>query len=137
MTQVSKQRTPPATPRQAARRRAPLDRCLDPELFRALSDPTRLRLFACLAKCARPCTVTEVAACCEVDFSVVARHLALLARIGVLEAVKEGRTVWYTVRFESLASSLRSIADALEQCCAGRDEGECCALGACGCSPKS
>ncbi|MFG0241232.1 MAG: ArsR/SmtB family transcription factor [Phycisphaerales bacterium JB054] len=119
--------TTPATPRQAARRRAPVDRLLDPELFKALSDPTRLKLLACVLKCSRPCSVTEVAACCSVDFSVVARHLSALARVGLLEATKEGRTVWYAPRGESLASRLRQLADAIDLCsavsCCGDAEG--------------
>lgn len=117
----------PATPRQAARRRAPVDRLLDPELFKALSDPTRVKLLACVLKCSRPCSVTEVAACCSVDFSVVARHLTALARVGLLEATKEGRTVWYAPCSDSLASRLRQLADAVDACsansCCGDAEG--------------
>ncbi|MCA9245173.1 MAG: helix-turn-helix transcriptional regulator, partial [Phycisphaerales bacterium] len=71
-----------------------MDRQLDTDLFKALGDPTRARLLACLLKCGRPCSVTEVAECCAVDFSVVARHLGLLARVGVLDSEKKGRTVW-------------------------------------------
>ncbi|MFG0283078.1 MAG: ArsR/SmtB family transcription factor [Phycisphaerales bacterium JB039] len=129
MTQVSKQ--PPASPRHAARRRAPVDRLLDPELFKALADPTRVRLLACLVKCARPCSVSEVAECCSVDFSVVARHLTLLARAGVLAADKQGRTVWYAPRTADLTAHLRQLADALDQCaasgaCCAPDSGEAC-----------
>lgn len=117
----------PATPRQAARRRAPVDRLLDPELFKALSDPTRVKLLACVLKCSRPCSVTEVAACCSVDFSVVARHLTALARVGLLEATKEGRTVWYAPCSDSLSSRLRQLADAVDACsansCCGDAEG--------------
>lgn len=117
----------PATPRQAARKRAPVDRLLDPELFKALSDPTRVKLLACVLKCSRPCSVTEVAACCSVDFSVVARHLTTLARVGLLEATKEGRTVWYAPCSDSLASRLRQLADAVDACsansCCGDAEG--------------
>ena len=51
----------PTTPRQAARRRAAVDRRLDTELFKALADPTRTRLPTCLVKCGRPCSVTELA----------------------------------------------------------------------------
>jgi DNA-binding transcriptional ArsR family regulator len=105
----------PATPRQAARRRAAVDRLLEPTLFKALADPTRLRLLACLVKCGRPCSVTEVAACCSVDFSVVARHLAQLARAGVLDANKRGRTVWYAPRSGELCRHLRGLADAIEE----------------------
>ena len=125
MTSVSKQ--PAKSPKQAARRKAPVDRLLDHELFKALSDPTRARLLACLVKCGRACSVTEVAECCDVDFSVVARHLSLLARAGVLESNKEGRTVWYSVRTREVCEHLRALADAFEQwqpadCCGG----DCC-----------
>lgn len=105
----------PTTPRQAARRRAAVDRQLDTDLFKALADPTRARLLACLVKCGRPCSVTEVAECCAVDFSVVARHLGLLARVGVLEAEKKGRTVWYAARCTDLSARLRLLADAIDE----------------------
>jgi ArsR family transcriptional regulator len=123
MTQVRK-RKPPATPKQAAACCGPVDDLLDPELFKALSDPTRVSLISCIAKCGRGCSVGEVAECCAVDFSVVSRHLALLARSGVLEAKKEGRTVFYRVRYAELCRALRSLADALEDCCPG--QGSCC-----------
>lgn len=131
MTQVRK-RKPPATPKLAAGRRGPLDDSLDPALFKALSDPTRQSLIACIAKCGRGCSVGEVAECCAVDFSVVSRHLALLARAGVLEAKKEGRAVYYHVRYAELCRSLRVLADALEDCCpegsvkGGACDGACC-----------
>lgn len=127
MTQVRKRR--PATPKQAAKVCGPVDESLDPELFKALSDPTRVRLIACIAKCGRGCSVGEVADCCVVDVSVVSRHLALLARSGVLEAKKEGRTVSYRVRYAEVCRSLRALADALEGCCpekGGRCDGACC-----------
>jgi len=115
MTQITKHR--PTTPKQAAKRVFPLDKALDAELFKALSDPTRLKLLACLSKCGRMCSVTEVAECCSVDFSVVSRHLSMLADAGVLESKKDGRTVFYQVQFARLCGALRSIADAIEQCC--------------------
>jgi len=132
MTQVT-QRVP-ASPRQASRRRAPIDRSLDTDLFKALADPTRAKLLACLMKCARACSVSEVAECCSVDFSVVARHLALLARAGVLDASKQGRTMWYSPRPQELAARLRVLADAIEACspaCAPASDANCCNGGDC------
>jgi ArsR family transcriptional regulator len=114
------------TPRQAAACCRPIDRQVDEELFRALSDPTRLSLLTCLAKCARPCTVTELAECCHVDFSVVSRHLALLERAGALESSKHGRSVHYRVRYSYLADTLRSLASAIEQCAPNNAAGGCC-----------
>ncbi len=119
------------TPKQAAKCCAPLDELLEPELFKSLCDTTRLNLLACLAKCGRACSVTEVAECCSVDLSVVSRHLAMLEKAGVLESAKEGRTVYYAVRYRQLSQTLRALADAIEACCpadkAGPRKGECCA----------
>jgi len=107
----------PATPRLASACCGPIDTALDPELFKALCDPTRAALVACIAKCGRGCSVGEIAECCAIDFSMVSRHLATLARAGVLEARKEGRTVFYRVRYAEVSRSLRSLADALDVCC--------------------
>ena len=115
MVQTRKNR--PSTPLQAARRRGAIDGLLDAEVFKSLSDPTRLRLLACLAKCGRPCSVGEVARCCAVDLSVVSRHLSALEDAGVLESTKEGRSVLYRVRFAEIAAMFRSLADALADCC--------------------
>jgi ArsR family transcriptional regulator, arsenate/arsenite/antimonite-responsive transcriptional repressor len=134
MVQTSKKR--PRSPLQAAKVQRPIDGLLDAQLFKALSDPTRLRLLACLAKCGRQCSVGEVAECCSVDLSVVSRHLSALERAGVLEATKEGRTVFYRVRFVAVAEMLRALAGALDECCpegcgdCGR-KGGACATGCC------
>ncbi|MCA9291855.1 MAG: helix-turn-helix transcriptional regulator, partial [Phycisphaerales bacterium] len=55
------------------------------------------------------------AACCAVDFSVVARHLTTLARAGLVESRKEGRTVWTVARSDALVRRLRDLADAVEE----------------------
>lgn len=132
--QVTKQALPPRSPRHAARVRRPIDSALSADLFRALGDPTRLTLLACLAKCARPCSVTEVADCCSVDLSVVSRHLAILARAGVLASERRAKTVHYTVRYTDLAASLRAMADAVDACIAHAPT--CCDAGGC-CAPAT
>ena len=125
----------PASPKHAAASKSPIDALLDPELFKALCDPTRVSLLACLAKCGRECTVGEVAECCHVDLSVVSRHLAQLADAGVLESSKHGRTVSYRVKFTDLSGKLRALADAFDDCCpdgacgsggCGTSKGSCC-----------
>lgn len=127
--QVTSPARPPRSPRHAARVKRPIDAAFSADLFKALGDPTRLALLACLAKCARPCTVSEVAACCSVDLSVVSRHLALLARAGVLASEKQAKTVYYTVRYADLAASLRAMADAIDACIAHSPS--CCDGAAC------
>lgn len=114
MVQVRKRR--PMSPRQASSCCRPVDGLLDPILFRVLGDPTRVTMLACLIKCGRECTVSEVAECCSVDLSVVSRHLQALARAGVLTAHKSGRTVSYSVRYADLCRTLRDLANSIEEC---------------------
>jgi ArsR family transcriptional regulator len=126
MTQKSKRR--PASPKQAAACCRPIDGLLDPGLFRALCDPTRVALLACIAKCGRPCSVGEVTESSSVDLSVVSRHLALLSKAGVLTAEKKGRTMFYSVQYGHLCTALRTLADAFEECCPDdgvKSEGAC------------
>ncbi|MFN0134954.1 MAG: ArsR/SmtB family transcription factor [Phycisphaerae bacterium] len=127
VTQISKR--VPRSPKSAASCCRPIDGLLDVELFRALSDPTRLRLLACLMKCSRACSVSEVAECCAVDFSVVSRHLLALARAGVVESKRDGRTVLYEVCYQPLSAKLRALAEAISACCVGgesRPAAACC-----------
>ena len=90
---------------------------VQPELFRALSDPNRLVLLTTLSERSAPSTVSEAAECCSVDMSVVSRHLATMRDAGLLKAEKRGREVYYSVPRQELATQLRAMADALESCC--------------------
>jgi len=90
---------------------------LEPRFFKALGDPNRIALLLRLARCAKPCTVTELTACCPVNISVVSRHLALLRDAGILDSEKRGKEVYYSVRFPKLVATLRGMADGIEACC--------------------
>ncbi|RMH13642.1 MAG: ArsR family transcriptional regulator [Planctomycetota bacterium] len=124
----------PATPASATRVRAAIDDRLDQQLFKALSDPTRLLVLSCLIKCGRPCSVSEVAECCNVDFSVVNKHMKVLAAAGVLSAEKRGRTVWYAARCGDLCDRFAQLIDAIAEWCPNLPEADhrthgapCCA----------
>ena len=98
----------------------PLSALLAPAFFKALSDPNRVALLKELAARGGACTVTEVAVCCPVDISVVSRHLSTLRKVGILRAQKVGREVRYTVNARALVTTLREMADAIEQSCDAR-----------------
>lgn len=94
----------------------------DSRFFRALADPCRFGILQQLVGCCgQPQTVTQAAACCSVDLSVVSRHLATLRDAGILEARKVGREVHYTVRYQELSNQLRNLADAIDRCCPSPD----------------
>lgn len=90
---------------------------LGTKLFKALCEPVRVALLVRQAHCREPSTVSQIARCCELDVSVVSRHLAMLREAGVLAAEKRGKKVYYSVRYAELTSTLRTMADAIEACC--------------------
>ena len=77
----------------------------------------RVGLLARLTQMPQPATVTQIASCCPIDLSVVSRHLAVLRDCGILKSEKRGKEVFYSVRYNELATTLRGMADAIEQCC--------------------
>lgn len=93
-----------------------LNEHLEPELFQALCDPVRIALVAHLAASGRSMTVSETSECCGIHFSGVSRHLAQLKRAGVVRAEKQGREMHYRLEVSDLATTLRGLADALEDC---------------------
>lgn len=116
MVQTNKQC---CSPKDAAALTSPLDELLMADLFRALSDPTRNKLLACLAKCGRACSVSEVGECCSIDLSVVSRHLSILEAAGILTSTKTGRVVSYSVQSKEISKLLRNLARAFEDCSDG------------------
>lgn len=77
----------------------------------------RIALVARLAKCRRPCSVGELTCCCDVDVSVVSRHLAMLRDAGILACEKRGKEVYYSVRYDEVVRTLRDVADSIAACC--------------------
>lgn len=90
---------------------APLD-----QLFRALADPTRLRLVNLMSEqeiCV--CYFTEVIGAPQPKIS---RHLAYLRRAGIVAARREGKWMHYRLiipQNRHAASIFRSTIDALKQ----------------------
>lgn len=88
-----------------------------PALFRALGDPSRVSLLGRLAQAGGACTVSELAAGCPLDLSVVSRHLATLHDAGIVRRTRRGREVVYAFHTQAVVAALRGLADALEACC--------------------
>jgi DNA-binding transcriptional ArsR family regulator len=95
----------------------PVEEALQADFFRALCDPSRIRILIRVARANGPQTVSQVAACCPTNISVVSRHLAMLREAGILEAKRQGKQVYYSVRCPEIVTTLRAMADAIEACC--------------------
>ena len=101
-----------------------LERLLEPSLFKALCDPSRVAIFGRLASMGKACTVSEMAACCPRDISVVSRHLATLKEAGIVIAERRGKEVYYRIHSAQIADHLHRLADALAECCLPEEEKE-------------
>jgi DNA-binding transcriptional ArsR family regulator len=80
------------------------------EVFSALSDPTRRRLFTRLAD-GGPATATQLAAELPVSRQAVVKHLDALRAAQLVTSAREGREVRYTVTPAPLADAVGWIAD--------------------------
>jgi ArsR family transcriptional regulator, cadmium/lead-responsive transcriptional repressor len=79
------------------------------ELWSAIADPTRRRVLDVLLDRGQA-TATMVAGELPVTRQAVAKHLAVLDRVGLVEGRRRGREVRYAVRPERLDVAARSMA---------------------------
>lgn len=85
------------------------------ELFKAFSDPTRLRVAHLVANCGPDLCVCDICEVLELPQSTVSRQLALLRRIGVLRDRRDGVWMYYSMAEPDTALRTR-LAECL-RCC--------------------
>jgi ArsR family transcriptional regulator, lead/cadmium/zinc/bismuth-responsive transcriptional repressor len=79
------------------------------EMFRLMSDPTRLRIIlACLDA---PVSVGDMAEGLGLSASLVSHHLRLLRAARLLQADRRGRQVFYVVGDSHIRSMLTNMVD--------------------------
>ena len=66
---------------------------VDPDLFRALADPTRRAVFERLSQ--REMSVSELTANFDVSQPAISQHLAALKGAGLVAERREGRNAYY------------------------------------------
>ncbi len=71
------------------------------DLYSALGNPIRSKLIVCLSKKSK--NVSELISNCGLAQSAVSQHLSKLKQSGVVEAKKEGKEVYYSLRFKKAA----------------------------------
>ncbi|MFW6286743.1 MAG: ArsR/SmtB family transcription factor [Candidatus Sumerlaeota bacterium] len=90
------------------------------ELFKALSDPTRLRLVTLLAIEGETCVCDLAAALDEPDYKI-SRHLGILRSGGLVEARREG--AWMHYRLAEKRNDLeKCLVGCLRDCLAGHPD---------------
>lgn len=76
---------------------------IDPVVFQALGDPTRLAVVARLAS--GPATVGDLAQDHRMSLTGLLKHLRVLERAGLLERTKSGRVVTCALRPDPLRAA--------------------------------
>ena len=77
---------------------------VEPDVFSALSDPTRRQLVDWLAEEGRG-TATAFAGRLPISRQAVARHLGELETAGVVESMRSGRETVFSLRGDSLTEA--------------------------------
>lgn len=89
------------------------------EFFRTLGHPARVRVLELLRDGEVEMTVGDLQAELGIDSSGTSQHLSAMRRQGILEARKEGTSVYYKVRdpriFQLLESARQVIGSHLEE----------------------
>ncbi len=84
------------------------------ELFKSLSDETRLKMVVLLYK--RELCVCQITAALSISQTKASRHLAILRRAGLLKARREGLWVYYILEEPEdivLANLFKNLRDSL------------------------
>jgi ArsR family transcriptional regulator len=83
------------------------------ELFKAVADPTRLRLVKLLAESSRSLCVNALTARLEVSQSAVSQHLRVLRQAGLVSGERRGNRVHYSLDERRIAQVTRLFMDTL------------------------
>lgn len=82
------------------------------DIFKVLSDPTRIRIVFALSK-ADLC-VCDLASLVGLSVSAVSHQLRLLRNLGLVKYRKEGRLVYYSLKDEHTRRLLRDVLEHLQ-----------------------
>jgi len=97
------------------------------EVFKALGDPTRIKIVEMLAENSELC-VCRIYERLEMTQPAVSHHLAILKRAGLVCARKQGQWVHYSLNRDTLSdAALAFIQDLIDRLVTVSGEKECCA----------
>ena len=100
------------------------------DMLQSLAQETRLGVFRCLVKAGpKGLSAGDIGTSVGAPASTLSFHLNHLTQAGLLARRRDGRTLWYSVRFEQMASLMAYL---MEDCCQGQlsldaRDADCCA----------
>lgn len=90
------------------------------EIFAALSDRTRLRIYRLLGTVKKEVAVCEIIDSLEESQYNVSKHLRILKNVSLISENKSGRWVFYSVNGKA-GMNLESVMDGLKDSCFDED----------------
>ncbi len=85
-------------------------------LLDGVRDPNRLEIIFILGK-GSPMHVGDISNQFKISRPAVSHHLKVLKEAGIVRSEKIGQEIYYRLDREVIVAGLRSIADAIENCC--------------------
>jgi ArsR family transcriptional regulator len=85
------------------------------ELLKALADPTRLSMMACLWRAAAPVCICDFTATFDLSQPTISHHMAKLRAAGLIESQKRGIWVYYRRRDDLSPATVRLMESLLGQ----------------------
>jgi ArsR family transcriptional regulator, virulence genes transcriptional regulator len=82
------------------------------DIYSAFGNQIRTKLVLCLAKKSK--NVTELIQTCGLSQSAVSQHLGKLKKSGIVETKKDGKVVWYSLKYKK-AADISKLLLSLEQ----------------------
>jgi ArsR family transcriptional regulator len=80
------------------------------DLCRALADPTRLSIVACLWRATGPVCICDLTATFALSQPTISHHVARLKRAGLVESHKSGVWIYYELRHDLRPETARTLA---------------------------
>jgi DNA-binding transcriptional ArsR family regulator len=80
-------------------------------VFKAIGDPTRVRIIELLRVQTEEVTGTEIADSVGVSLALLCHHSSVLVEAGLVTKRKEGQTSYWTLNRDALAAALGSLAE--------------------------
>lgn len=83
------------------------------DMFKLISDPSRLRIFLFLCHCEE--CVSDISAAMEMSDPAVSHHLKLMKNCGLITSRRDGKEVYYTLADNEQAQLLHHACEEMLQ----------------------
>ena len=85
------------------------------DFIKALTEPTRMTILKIMV-CNGSCDVKTLSDQLPQDRSVISRHLSFMEKAGILNSVKQGKHVIYSVNGENTLQQAEQLVDSIRTC---------------------